>query len=643
MYRLPTYPRGGIGLHRTEPYQDIDLFNPEQQSFPATLAEVTAAGFAGTPEALWAFQETSGTTLADTSGNGHTLTASDAVRCLTGQRSVGLFDGASFRSQRAIEIVQGLTGSNKFELALSTQLDKNWTTGWSLLGVCRFPQISASGGFISKGVFGAGAHWGLSINASNGTIECRVSDGTNSVVLTTTGNVCDGANHWFYVRWDPISDTLKCDTDLATGFSISTAAITTAANSGRFRIGEYNGLANSSSFQVRGLIVFSDVATTVASIQAWWKHGGAQTGLTYSRASTLHTLVADDSVTGDVVAAWALGRVAHQYNSLVSTNALKLEIAKYIATTNLIPNSDLNNGTSWPVTGTKTLYDADSPRGFREAVKHTKTAINQSILCAAANGASVTLDAIYTASVYYEWDGLVTAPVLQVYRADGTTSIGSVSATDGSGKRRRMTVTFTAPATEAVRIALKGSADASTSGSGRFFGPMINAGSYAMPYIHTNGATASTVATSARVSVPGLTSDFGTVKVWATFAGQDSANYRVLAAAVQTAGSIANERAVGVSVMENLWFGAGSFDFQGSAQADLVAVESVVTAMWDKAERHGWSARANRNGSVITSTTDLAAVTPAEVLYIGSRGDGTIGHDGGISKLRIYRNVELAP
>lgn len=627
-------------------FTDIDLFHPEPQSFPSSPAEVTAAGFAGTPEALWACQETSGTTLADASGNGHTLTVNGAAtKILLGQRAVGLFDGASFRSQRSAEAF-GVAATADHAVVASTSLGNlNGTTKKSLLMAFRMPTAPAGDRCVMSKMGGAGFPGWYVGCASNGAVYLAVRDGTTEVRVTAAGNHADGGLHWGLIRIDAAANTIWFDTDLGSA-SASTAALNWAlvGNALAFAVGSNpSGGADATAIQVRGLIMFSDVATTVASIQSWWRHGRAPSWLTYARASSLHTVVADDATTGDVLATWATGQIAYERNALTSTNPLKLGLSSYVAATNLIPNSDLNDGTNWPATGTKTTYDADSPRGYREAVKHTKTAINQSILCAAANGASVTLNSVYTASVFYEWDGLVTAPVLQVYRADGTTSIASVSATDGTGKRRRMTVTFTAPATEAVRIALKGSADASTSGSGRFFGPMINTGSYAMPFVPTSGGTASTVATSARVAVPGLTSDFGTIKVWATYAGQDSAAYRVLAAAVQTAGSVANERAFGVSITENLWFGAGSFDFQAGVQADLASVETVMIGRWDKTERNGWSASVARNGSApTTDATNLAAVTPAEVLYIGSRGDGTISHDGGISKVRVYRYPELA-
>lgn len=660
--RRPFHPPGG-GFHppgggfispyegtfqEPDDYIDFDLYHPEPQSFPSSPAAAAAAGFAGTVEALWACQETSGTTLADASGNGHTLTLSDAVRCLVGQRAVGPFDGTSFVAQKCIEIQQGLTGSNKFELALSTQLDKTWTTAWSVVGMYRAERITASGGFISKGTFGAGAHWGVSINAGNGTIEARVSDGTDSVVTTTTGNMCDGAWHWFYVRWDPITDTLKVDTDLATGFSQSTALIDTAANAGKFRLGEYAGLANSNSFQLRGLIVFSDVATTVASIQAWWRHGRVPPWLTYSRASAFNRRIARDA-TGDVTASWSSGQVAYGYSPLASTNPLKIGLSTFVAATNLFTETDMNVAASWPViNATKTTYNKDSSLGFRSAIKAEKTGIAQSYVY---RSAAVTLGTTYTFAVDYWWDGTVTAPTSKLTDDTAETTVYATGLTDldtggapvGDSTWRRGYVTWTATVTATVQWHVYPSGAASTTGAAWFGCPMYNTGAYPLPFIQTAGATASTVAISARVAVSGLTSDYGTLKVWATFAGQDSASYRVLAAAVQTAGSIANERAMGISATENLWFGAGAFDFQGGNQANLPTVETVMIGWWDKAERYGWSASVARNGAApITNVTDLAAVTPAEVLYIGQRADGTIGHDGEISKVRVWRYPEIA-
>lgn len=632
---------------------NFDIFNPEQQSFPASITDVTAIGFSSNVLAGWAMQETGGTTLADFSGNARTLTVTgDASRCLLGQRAVGLFDGSSFRAQRCVEFTS-LAGTLKMALASTTALDFNWTTPYSVLVSFRAHTGNAGVGFISKGNWSGGgttAFWGAYLGATNGDVIVTLADGASNIVtMTLPGIHRDGGWHWLYLKFDPVTDTVSAYSDVVpAGVSASTAAITTVSNALPFTIGQWDGLSTASNFQMRSLIIFSDVSTTVQSIQNWWRHGRTPSWFTYTRASSFHSIVGDDTTEGDILGGWASGQMAYEYNSLISTNTLMLGMSSYAAATNLVPYTDVNDTTNWATSGgTRAVYDADGVRGFREASKHTKTGATNMVLAAVANGAAVTATTEYTASIWCRWDGVGTAPELRVYRADGTTLIGTVSATENTGKRRRLSYTFTAPATESVRMAWSGAAAASTSGGAWFECPMLNIGNVAMPWISTKAATASTVEIVSYATIAGLTGDHGTIKVWAALNVQNHNVARFLCSATSAA-SDAGARRVG--------FGSTEF-FQGvvfsaaagvegnptfaSASVDVATVETVATLWWDRSESYGWSARVQRNGVESVDAANLTAGIAIELVYIGRGGAGS-SVNGAVSKVCVWRDVEMS-
>jgi hypothetical protein len=647
-------PSGG-GFLPAAPFREFDLFNPEPQSFPTSDAEALAAGFAGTVLAGWACQDAAGgagaTILSFSGAAAQTLTINAAAtRSLIGQTATGLFDNSSFVAQKAWEIVGGATSANdNAQVASNATFDMDWTVPWSILFPFRITDgiPGSTSALLGKRQAGGGnPGWYVGV-FTDGRVFGFVSDGVNPSVTTfATGNVCDGAWHWAYIRWDPVTDTLRVDTDLSTGASTNTPLITTAANTALFGFGGIPGVVNPIAAQIRGAILFGDVNTTVASIQAWWRHGRPPSWLTYTRASSFNSIVADDATIGDVLAGWATGTIAYEYNALTSTNALQLGMSSYVAGANLIPNTDLNNNTNWaPNGGTKTQYSRDSSRGFREAIKHTGTAV-QNVLCAAANGAAVTAASTYAASLFIEWDGTGAAPILEVYRADGTTLIASVTVT--AMVRRRVSVTFVAPATEAIRLAFVGN-----TGNAWAFGPMVNLAlsPFARPWIFAKGGVAGTAAIAARATAPGLMSDEGTIKVWATFANQLSNQARFATTACNTFGSLNFARFLGYSSAENVAGGSyssvGVFVAQALAAvpADIATAESVFRFWWDRYERNGWSMQIDRNNGAQNATTGTNIPTPDgsdSLINFGSGEGGANQVDGAISKVRVWNSVELA-
>lgn len=634
-----------LGAHAAavDQYVDINLYSPELQSFPASPAEAIAAGFSSSILALWAMQDTD-STLTDASGSSFTLTAVGSAS-MTGQRSVGLFDGSSFRAQKAIEFKQGIGGSNYFEAANGNVLDSTWTTAFSVLLVFRFQELpGATACLYNKGTF-PGAGFGVyNDGTGTGSLSCQVRDGTNTTLAVVTGNHADGAWHWLYVRYDPVSDTLKADSDITTGISQSTAAIGSTSTTGvKFRIGEWGGAGSAFSGQMRGMIVFGDVTTTVAAIQAWWKHANGPVGITYTRASSFSARIADDGTEGDQVALFKSGQFPYEYSSLITTNPLKIGLPVDLGATNLIPYTDMNIGAQWA--GSSGNFNTDSPRGFREAVIHTKAAAGDKMLAAATNGAAVTSGTSYTASVWCKWDGTVTAPELRVYRADGTTLIGTASATDTSNKWRRLSLTFTAPATESVRLSVSGAAAASSTGSGRFCMPMINVGAYAQNWIYTKTATASTATATVYTQLTGMVSDFGTMRAWFVARTQTSASNRIIMQAAKGTGDNTNERVIYIlNTTNNVAFYDSSDNLSGGAPADWATAESMVTATWDTLSRFGFRKKIDRlpGSNAANNNTALGANTANPFIYIGNRSSGGEQLGGIVSKIRIWRTPEAA-
>jgi hypothetical protein len=626
-------------------FVDINLFAPGSQSFPASVAEVVAAGFSSNVLAGYACQDV-GTTLADYSGNAHTLTkiVGATTGTIFGQRAVGLDNGLTFTSQKAFETsMWEVSGA---EAALGTELDFDWTVPWSVLVMFRINDVQTTAGALySKGTYPLS--WGCYCPPASGQLSALVNDGAgHQSVATAAVNHADGAWHWAYIRYNPVTDFVSIDTDLSLGNTTSTAAIvSTATPTMKFRIGEWIGAATGLPGQTRGLIVFGDCNTTVAAIQNWWRHTRTPPALTFDRASSFACKIADDA-TGDVVGTYTTGAMALEYQSACTTNTRKLGYASYEAVTNLIPNTDLNIGANWAPAGTYLTYGADSPRGFREAPKHTKTAAGDKVLAAAANGAAVTAALTYTASVYCQWDGVGTAPELRVYRADGTTLIGTTSATSNDNTRRRLTLTFVAPATEAVRLAFSGAAAASAAGGAWFSLPMINLGANAYPWIYTKGATAATVGPTLYASVPGINGDKLTAVSWFAVGWQTDPNQRGIVTLSPTAATLVNARSMhmiagGGQPLAASYDGAGAPIVVPVVPATItVGLESKLVGRFDRSKRNGYSARIDLVGVAAGNDATAAPVGVAlPRVYIGTIIGGS-RTNGAISKVRIYRRIE---
>jgi hypothetical protein len=653
---------GGSDIHallaRSVPlasqFVDLNLGDAPIQSFPATPAAVAAAGMAGSVIGLFTCQDASGSSvIADSSGNGNDLTKNGSP--LLSQRVVGVSDGSSMVTRKAAEFVYPSLSSQYFEAALAAFLDVDRVAGKQQRGLLvafrAREQSAVTAALFAKGTF-PNAGFGLyNDGAGTGTLSAQLRD-TGGVhvasVATPSGGLLDGAIHWVYLEIDLIADTLGITTDVTTRTTTSTAALGNTTTTDKFRFGTWAGAGGAGAYQILYAVAFGDVATTTASIANWWKHanmpGGAAagtSGITYNRASSLTAPVVDDATDGTLVATYKAGQFPFEYNALISTSAMKLGMPVDLGATNLIPNTDLNLGANWTTTGTLATYDNDSPRGFREAIKHTKTAGADKVIATAGNGASVTISQTYTASVYCRWDGVGTAPELRMYRADGTTQIGStVSATDNSNKWRRLSLTFTAPASEAVRLAVSGAALASTSGSAKFDMPQINAGAYATSWILTKGGTASTGSPTIYATLNSITSDVVTMRAWFTARAQSSTSNRIIIQSASAIGSNTNERVAYINNTDNkVAFYDTSDNLFGGAPADWATVESMVTAIIDVASSLGFKHKIDRTpgSNAASDSTAPTAPTSNPYLYLGNRAAGGEHLGGVISKARLWR------
>lgn len=637
---------GGGMADIDDDFTDFDLWTPEQQSFPASVAEVTALGWSSNIEGAWGFQE-SGITFADFSGNGLTLTSTNTSKTLSGQVAVGLNDGSSFTAQRAFEIVDGGTNADRASLADTAALDLDGTTARSIVLMFRV-STPPSATVAMGGKQGATGYANISMNTS-GHVLFTVYDGTTAVSATSGANHADGAWHYALIRIDPTADTIQVITDLTTGAAASTAAInwTLVSNTGPFSIGATT-LSNGAAAQYRGLIVLGDVATTPAAVAAWWRHGRAPSRLTYSRASQFSSVVAVDD-TGDVVSTWGNGQVTYEYNSLISTNSRKLGLSSYTAVTNLLARTNLNHADWLVVNATKTSYADDSPRGFREAVTVTKTAANGRLRYSSF---AVSATTTYTVSCWVKWDGTNTQPVLVATGVtSGVTHLSGGSTIVGDGTWQRITGTFTSTVAEQVLWDLYPSGTGTAAGTCQAWGPMANAGEYAQPWVFTNGATAATVAIAASASAPGLRTPRGTLKFWSICAGQGiPSGSRFVGAAVNADSNRAYAREMQINSSEAQ--SAQVFDSAGASGAsasigviaDLATAEGVTTMWWDQAETNGWSLKTRRNSTEGQTSVDLP-VDDAEisVICIGRAfATGSLQLDGAISKIRVWNRVELA-
>lgn len=640
------YDGGGSGSGRTR----FTFWSPSTQSFPASTAEVAALGWSSAVAGGYAMQDSSASSdLVDFSGNNRTLTkAVVPANCLQGQRAVGLYNGSSFTSQLCVETNE--ISSERWNAPAVADFNYDFAAGqsWSVLLMVRLRIPGTTRGLVGNRSVTGG--WDIRV-LSSGVLQAQLYNaaGASVCVAQSTGNCVDGGWHFIYVRFNASTQRILIDTDYVTGISSAAPTGTPATSATVVSLGGSNFVASPPG-QVRGLLIWPDVSTTLTSIQTWWRHGSTiGLGLySYDRTSGtagMNVPVAEDA-TGTVLAGWSTNQVPVERDANVTTNPAQLGLSSWLATTNLVLNTELNDNAVWVATGTKTTYAKDDPRGFRAAIKHSGTAAEFVLAAAATAGASLTSGTAYTAYVWCAWDGTGTAPKMEVRRLDGTTVVATATATVGGTLWRPLAVTFTAGATEAYRIALFG-----LDGNTWFSMPQITAGNYARPWVMTRGATATAGSGRAYVRVPGLTADVGTVKAWATTKGQDSAASRYFFDVVNTSGARNYSRELQINPSEiflgSTYNGAAVFVNQaagvGGAVAGLTTMELIGVMQWDATEANGWSLRVALNTSlrVGNDATNIATGATTEFVSVGSLYTGS-NIDGVVSQMDVWKRVELA-
>jgi hypothetical protein len=625
------------------------FWSPSTQSFPASNAEVAALGWSAVAGGYAMQDSSAGSTLTDFSGNGRTLTkAITPANLIQGQRAVGLYDGSSFTSQLCVECTE--TASERWLAPAVADFNYDFAAGqsWSVLLMVKLRIPGTTRGLVGNRSTVGG--WDVRV-LSSGVLQANLYNAAGAIVATaqSTGSCVDGAWHFIYVRFNAGTQRVLIDTDYVTGVTSAAPTGTPAVSNTQVGLGGSNFLASFAG-QCRGMVIWPDVSTTLASIQAWWRHGStAGLGLySYDRPSATTALcvpVADDS-TGEVLAGWSAIQVPVERDANITTNAAKIGLSSWVTTTNLILNTELNDNAVWVPTGTKTVNAKDDPRGYRAAIKHSGTALEFVLAAAATAGASLTSGTAYTAYVWYAWDGTGTAPKMEVRRLDGTTVVATATATTGGTLWRRMEVTFTAGATEAHRMALFG-----LDGNAWFSMPQIATGLYARPWCATRGSTTATGSARAYVQVPGLTASVGTMKAWATTKGQDTAASRYFFDAVNTVNVRNYSRELQINPSEiivgSTYNAAGVFVNQvigaGGAIPNLTALELIAVMQWDASEANGWSTRCaiNTNLRVGTDATNLVTGASTEFVAVGSLYTGS-NIDGVVSQLQVWTKVELA-
>jgi hypothetical protein len=633
-------------------YTDYNLYNPAQQTFPSSVAGVTALGWSANLVAAYGCQDAAGATLADFSGNARTLTQTGtAAKTLAGQRAVGLFDGSSFAAQKAFETVDGGAAGDRYALATTGSFNPDWSQPFSVLLCVRFPQArQVSGSFALFGNYNGTK--GITIYASAGNAAVFIKDATgHSASAVATGQICDGAWHWIFVRFDPNgADNVLIDTDVSTG-SASTATIVDSSGAGAWGLGaDLAGGNPNAPVQVRLALVWSDLATTLGSIQSWWVQGSAPSWLTYTRASSFHARIADDATLGDLVAGSKSGAFAHEYDALHSTNAPKLGMASYPAYTQLFTETDLNVDANWPVTAsTKTKWDKDSPRGFRSGTKLAKTGTAIAFTSRAISG-GITNGTVYCASIYYWWDGTVTAPTARVAIDGAETTIDATGLVDadtggalrGDSKWHRAYLTFTAARTGAAEVHYYPSGVASTTGSCWFDSPMFEGGAaIPSPWVSTTGGTAATASVRASVTLSGLTSDYGTMKAWCVCRSASNAA-RYALQSTSTPGTLKDGHLVGwvsLQLQHSVWNATPAQTAIASDGNMSNVVETVIAAQWDVTKRNAWAIRVV-GATAGTDATSLPTVAASPTVYLGCYNAGA-NIIGSISKARVWRYPEV--
>jgi hypothetical protein len=634
-------------------YTDFNLYNPAQQAFPSSVAGVTALGWSANVVAAYGCQDAAGNTLADFSGNGKTLTQTGtAAKTLAGQKAVGIFDGSSFIGRKAFETVDGSAAGDRFAMVNAAAFNPNWSTAFSMLLCVRFPVVRAPAASYAIAGNYTGAVGITIYMTSTGAPAVLIKDGSaHSVNLTLSNSLADGAWHWLYLRFDPVTDFVFIDSDVVTGQSASTAALVDTSSTAAWGLGsDVAGGNPSTPCQVGLAVIWSDIVTSVASIQSWWIHGAAPSGLTYTRASSFHARVADDATLGDLVAGSKSGAFAHEYDALHSTNTPKLGMASYPAYTQLLTETDLNVDTLWPVTAsTKTKWDKDSPRGFRSGTKLAKTGTAVAFTSRAISG-GITNGTVYCASIYYWWDGTVTAPTARVCIDGAESTIDATGLVDadtggalrGDSKWHRAYLTFTAARTGAAEVHYYPSGVASTTGSCWFDSPMFEGGAaIPSPWVSTTGGTAATASVRASVTLSGLTSDYGTMKAWCVCRSASNAA-RYALQSTSTPGTLKDGHLVGwvsVQLQHSVWNAAPA---QTSIAPDgnmSNVVETVIAAQWDVTKRNAWAIRI-AGATTGTDATSLPTVAASPTVYLGCYNAGA-NIIGSISKARVWRYPEV--
>ncbi len=204
---------------------------------PGGSAQATLSGSASTAcgefvadtgtIALWHFNEGSGLTTADSSGNGHTGTLGNSTTANTADPTwvAGRFGGALSYAQANQQYVQG-AGSNTFPNDQVTV--EFWERGVAPFG-------SSSPGYSQP--FTAGFIC-VAVNMSQQDMEFGVGNGTNwSYPTTSTTALMDGNWHYVAYVFDSVNQTFYVDGALVAAATASPVTALTSTGGNGYQIG----------------------------------------------------------------------------------------------------------------------------------------------------------------------------------------------------------------------------------------------------------------------------------------------------------------------------------------------------------------------------------------------------------------------
>jgi hypothetical protein len=458
---------------------DLDFSTPVTQAFPTTGAVLgqTATG-------IWDFQEASGDVL-DKVGS---IDLGAVGSPIQNQTAVGLWDGSSYTSRKAMENITQ-RGSNYVDAASTSTYDFDASTSFAFMVVVRAPDQINSARVLRKFVGGVGYEIVLTPSA----ITCEIDDGVTSGTATVTEFAGDGAWHCILFIVNRTTNKMHCITDLGSTTDVDIASVGSLSSAALFGTGSSGATSRAQwTYMVHWQGAAAEALDQTA-FDAFWQHASDPTGLltTQTRGSLISVPVANGYVghfTDDTLPiGWHSGLGGTGLGLYMNT-----------AVTNLCADSeDLTSG--WVATSTDavTANDDDAPDGFRSATLVDPTNTAGRVHHAIASG--LVAETEYTLSYWAKADVSHATEQRVTTSSSVNTSLASQSPTITTSWVR-YTLTFTTGVGQtSTRILLYGDTTAGTD-TCHYWGVQIELGDGAGAYIRTSGGSAALVKSDFRAT-----------------------------------------------------------------------------------------------------------------------------------------------